>query len=159
MKLRFGILTISDRVAAGAMEDRGGPAVAEALESGDWEIVRRSIVSDDAQAIAAILASWADDDSLDVVFTTGGTGLGPRDVTPEATMSVADRAVPGIAEAIRAASLCQTQTAMLSRAMAAIRGTTLIVNLPGSPGGAKEGVEIVRPILEHAVATLHGGKH
>jgi molybdenum cofactor synthesis domain-containing protein len=159
MRLSLGILTISDRAAAGEMEDAGGPAVAEALRHGDWQVTQRAVVPDDGERISSVLQTWCDELHLDVIFTTGGTGLGPRDVTPEATLSVANRPVPGIAETIRAASLRQTPHAMLSRGVAAVRGTTLLINLPGSPRGAAEGVEVVRPILEHAVATLHGGRH
>jgi molybdenum cofactor synthesis domain-containing protein len=141
------------------MEDRGGPAVEAALDNPDWSVVERTIVPDDGDQIASTLRRWADELALDIIFTTGGTGLGPRDVTPEATLSVITRPVPGIAEAIRSASLAQTQQAMLSRALAGVRGTTLIINLPGSPRGATEGARVVRPALEHAVSTLHGARH
>ena len=159
MHLRIGILTVSDRVSAGEMADRGGPAIRDALRNPDWTVAHETVVPDDLDRIAAALRRWADETRLDVIFTTGGTGLGPRDVTPEATLSVATRIVPGVAEAIRIASLQQTPHAMLSRAAAGIRGATLIINLPGSPTGAAEGVEVVRPILEHAVQILRGGRH
>lgn len=159
MNLRFGILTISDRVSRGQADDRGGVAVESALQHPEWAIARRDTVADEASLIAARLREWADEDALDVIFTTGGTGLGPRDVTPEATLTVVTRMAPGIADGIRNASLAQTQTAMLSRATAGVRGNTLIINLPGSPRGAQEGVEVVLPILEHAVATMHGAGH
>jgi len=141
------------------MEDRGGPAVQAALDNPDWNIAEHTIVPDDLDRVASTLCRWTDDLKLDVIFTTGGTGLGPRDITPEATSSVITRPVPGIAEGIRSASLAQTQQAMLSRSVAGVRANTLIINLPGSPQGAAEGVQVVCPVLEHAVATLHGARH
>jgi molybdopterin adenylyltransferase len=140
------------------MQDHGGPAVEDALEVLAAEVVR-ALVPDEQDQIAEVLRRWADDDRLDAIFTTGGTGLGPRDVTPDATLDVCDRAVPGVAEAMRQAGMKQTPHAMLSRAVCGARGRTLIVNLPGSPRGARQGVEVVLPILEHAIATMHGGKH
>jgi molybdopterin adenylyltransferase len=159
MSLQVGILTVSDRVSAGTMQDEGGPAIAAVLARTSWRIEQQAVVPDDPGEIAEALRHWSDDLQLDVILSTGGTGLGPRDVTPEATVSVADRLVPGVAEAIRLAGLQQTQMAMLSRGVAAIRRHSLIINLPGSPRGAAEGAEVVLPILEHAVATLRGGKH
>ena len=159
MHVRFGILTVSDSVAAGTAEDRGGPAVRAALAQSGWEVAEATVVPDDRSQIETTLKRWADERRLDVIFTTGGTGLGPRDVTPEATLAVADRIVPGIAETIRAMSFRQTQGAMLSRGTCCMRGPTLIINLPGSPKGATYGVEIVRPVLEHAVSTIHGARH
>lgn len=158
MKLRIGVLTISDRVSRGVMEDSGGAAVQAGLES-DWEVAQQDVVPDDVERITATLRAWADGDRLDVIFTTGGTGLGPRDVTPEATMQVVARLVPGMAEAMRSVGRGHTPSAMLSRAVVGLRGSTLIVNLPGSPQGAAEGVAAVAPILEHAIATVHGGRH
>jgi molybdopterin adenylyltransferase len=157
--LRVGILTVSDRASSGEMEDLGGPAIVEAIGSQSWTVERQQIVPDERSTIAGTLREWCDADTLDVIFTTGGTGLSPRDVTPEATSEVAERPIPGIAEAIRAASLRQTPMAMISRGLAVVRGSTIIVNLPGSPRGAAEGTQVVLPVLEHAVATLHGGKH
>jgi molybdopterin adenylyltransferase len=158
MVLRVGVLTVSDRVSRGAMEDLGGSSVAAALAGPEFEIARTGTVPDEVGLIVDILASWADE-GLDVILTTGGTGLGPRDVTPDATLIVAPRSVPGIAEALRAKGQRHTAHAMLSRGVAALRGTTLIVNLPGSPGGAREGAELLRGILPHAIAILHGGRH
>ena len=158
--MRVGILTVSDRASAGTMEDRGGPAIAEALAaSTDVEIGPREIIPDDRDRIAEVLQSWSDDEHLDVIFTTGGTGLGPRDVTPEAAMDVADRSVPGIAEAIRMAGLQKLPQAMLSRGVAVQRGGTLIITLPGSPSGAREGVETVLPVLGHALQMIGDGRH
>src|SRR5689334_18579908 len=128
--MRIGVLTISDRASAGQMTDEGGPAVESALTAAGLTVEERVIVSDDRAGIERTLQEWADECRLDVVFTTGGTGLGPRDMAPEATLAVSHRLVPGIAEAIRATSLAKTQMAMLSRGVAAVRGTTLIVNLP-----------------------------
>ncbi len=159
MQLKIKILTISDRAAAGALEDTGGRAVEAALAQPDWQIVERLIVPDEREQIIAALLRWCDEADVDVIFTTGGTGLGPRDVTPEATAEVAERLIPGIAETMRAAGLAATPFSMLSRGLAALRATTVIINLPGSPKGAVEGVEVVRPILEHAVSILHGGRH
>jgi molybdopterin adenylyltransferase len=156
--LRIGILTISDRASAGDMEDRGGPAVGGALNP-EWIVAVRAVIPDDRDRIEATLIDWCDGGQVDVALTTGGTGLSARDVTPEATLAVSERIVPGIAEAIRAASLAVTPMAMISRGVAAVRGATLIVNLPGSPSGARDGTALVAPILEHAVATLHGAKH
>lgn len=158
MKLRVGVLTVSDRVSRGVMEDRGGTAIEAGLNP-DWTVIRRAVVPDDVDRIGTLLRTWADEDHLDVIFTTGGTGLGPRDVTPEATVQVSDRLVPGMAEAMRSVGRDQTPAAMLSRAIVALRGATVIVNLPGSPRGAAEGVAVVGPVLEHAVATMHGGRH
>jgi molybdenum cofactor synthesis domain-containing protein len=157
--MRIGVLTISDRASAGEMVDEGGPTIEDVLHSAGMEAVERAIVSDDQVAVAAALRRMADDLRLDVVLTTGGTGLGPRDLAPEATLAVGERTVPGIADAIRSASLEKTRMAMLSRGVAVIRGETLIINLPGSPKGAREGTEVVLPVLAHAVATLHGARH
>lgn len=156
--MRIGILTISDRVSRGVMEDTGGHAVEEEL-SPDWTVARRAVVPDEVAEIARTLTEWSDGDRLDVIITTGGTGLGPRDVTPEATLSVADRTVPGIAETIRMQSMAQTPMSMISRGLAVTRGTTLIVNVPGSPRGAGEATRVVVPVLRHAVAIMHGGRH
>lgn len=156
--VRVGILTVSDRVSRGESEDRGGPAIAAALPTPDFEIAGIRIVPDEEPLIADAIVAWVRDE-VDVVLTTGGTGLGPRDVTPDATARVAPRTVPGIAEALRVAGGRQTPHAMLSRGIAALRGSTLIVNLPGSPRGAEEGASLLRDVLPHAVAIIHGGRH
>lgn len=160
MSLRVAVVTVSDRSARGEREDRSGPALAEAVEASGAEVVRRALVPDDPEAVAALLAALCDADAPpDVVLTTGGTGIGPRDRTPEATTGVCDRLVPGIAETLRARSLAVTPHAMLSRGVAGVRGTTLIVNLPGSPGGARDGWGVVEPVAAHACAQLRGGDH
>jgi len=154
MSLRFGILTVSDRSSRGEREDASGPALVEMIREQGWQVVEQDIVPDERPALERLLKRWADSDRVDVILTTGGTGFSPRDVTPEATAAVVDRAAPGLAEAMRAASLRVTPHAMLSRAAAGIRGRTLIVNLPGSPKGARENLNVVLPVLAHAVQLL-----
>jgi molybdopterin adenylyltransferase len=151
-----GILTISDKGAAGDRQDRSGQAIREILSSMDVSIVNYDIVPDEKDLIVEKLIKWVDEDGLDVVFTTGGTGLTPRDVTPEATLSVVDKIVPGFAEAMRVESLKKTPMAMLSRAVAGTRGKCLIINLPGSPKAVRECLEVILPALSHAVETLKG---
>lgn len=154
MTLRVGILTISDRSASGERDDLSGPAIEEVIAAQEWLVERREILADDFPTLKKVLANWADEGGLDVILTTGGTGFGPRDVTPEATMAVLERITPGLTEAMRAASLAITPHAMLSRAVAGIRGNTLIVNLPGSPKGAIENLKVILPVLQHAVDLL-----
>ncbi len=153
--IRIGVLTASDRSARGEREDRSGPLLAElALQLPGAVIVEQIVVSDDVPALQAVLRRWADDLQLDLVLTTGGTGFAPRDVTPEATLAVVDRLAPGFAEAMRAVSLQVTPHAMLSRAVAGIRGHTLIVNMPGSPRAVRENFAVIAPALPHAVQLL-----
>lgn len=151
-----GVLTVSDRVGAGERPDIGGDALAEGLAALGWRVARRAVVPDERDRIAEILAGWADEAGLDLVVTTGGTGLAPRDVTPEATRDVAGREAPGIAEALRADALRITPHGMLSRGVAAVRGRTLIVNLPGNPKAVVEGLEVLGPVLDHAVRLVAG---
>lgn len=160
MTPRVAIVTVSDRSARGEREDRSGPALAEAVAAGGGEVVRREVVADEPDALVALLCGICDaPDAPDLVLTTGGTGIGPRDRTPEATARACERLVPGIAEALRARSLAVTPHAVLSRAVAGVRGRTLIVNLPGSPGGARDGWDVVGPIAGHAASQLRGGDH
>ncbi len=154
--MRIGILTVSDRSASGERADSSGPLLATLLAESlpGCQIVRSGIVPDERDAISACLIAWSDHDDLDVIFTTGGTGFAPRDVTPEATRSVIDREAPGLAEAMRAAGLQRTPHAMLSRGVCGLRGRTLIINLPGSPRAVQENLAVIRPVLPHAVALL-----
>jgi molybdopterin adenylyltransferase len=151
---RIGILTISDRGAAGQYEDRSGPVIREIVEAQGWAVAQTAVVPDEPELIQATLIAWADDLRLDLILTTGGTGFAPRDVTPEATRAVIDREAPGLAEAMRTASLKVTPHAMLSRSVAGMRGRTLIVNLPGSPKAARENLETILPALPHGLALL-----
>jgi len=154
-KIRAGVLTVSDKGSRGEREDKSGPAIRELLEAAGVEIVRTEIVPDERDEIRAALVAWSDD-GLDLVLTTGGTGFSPRDWTPEATKGVLDRETPGISEAIRAAGLSKTPTAMLSRAVSGIRKSTLIINLPGSERSVRESLAAVIGVLPHAVETLRG---
>ncbi len=154
MTIRFGILTLSDRSARGERADSSGPALARLIEAEGWSLAKQAILPDDESAIREMLISWVDSNEIDVILTTGGTGFSPRDVTPEATRAVIEREAPGLAEAMRAESLRITPHAMLSRIVAGIRGKTLIVNLPGSPKGAMENLQVILPVLEHAVKLI-----
>jgi molybdopterin adenylyltransferase len=154
MTLRFGILTLSDRSARGERADSSGPALADLIQAEGWSVVKQSLLPDEESGIRDLLISWADSGELDVILTTGGTGFSPRDVTPEATRAVIERDAPGLAEAMRAASLKVTPHAMLSRVVTGIRRRTLIVNLPGSPKGAVENLQVITTVLPHAVQLL-----
>ena len=154
--MKVGVLTVSDSASRGEREDESGRLIAEILEGIGATTARYDVVPDDAGRIAEKLVDMADNSRLDIVFTTGGTGLAPRDVTPEATLGVIDRAVPGIAEHMRAAGMQKTPHAMLSRATAGVRGRTLIVNLPGSERGVRQNLAQLLPVLPHALETLRG---
>lgn len=152
--MRFGILTVSDRSSAGVRDDLSGPLLRELVTEHSWQAAREGVVPDEVEEIKATLVAWVDSGELDVILTTGGTGFAPRDVTPEATLAVIERATPGLVEAIRAESLKITPHAMLSRAAAGIRGRVLIINFPGSPKAVRENFAVVAPVLPHAVDLL-----
>ncbi len=155
MAIRVGVLTLSDRSAQGERPDESGPLIAQMVSAQLGALVEaQAILPDDLEAIKRQLVQWADEAKLDLVLTTGGTGFAPRDVTPEATRAVIEREAPGLAEAMRAESLRVTPHAMLSRAVCGLRGQTLIINLPGSPKAARESLNVVLPVLSHAIALL-----
>lgn len=154
--LTAAVLTVSDRAFAGETEDRSGPLLTDLVRAAGFRIVATTIVPDERTEIGDRLRTWADRDRVALICTTGGTGLAPRDVTPEATRDVVEREAPGIAEAMRVASLPVTPLAMLSRAAAGVRGQTLIVNLPGSPSAVRECFAVIAPVLQHAVALIAG---
>ena len=158
--MRAAILTVSDSASAGEAEDLSGPLLRELVEAVGGEVIAADILPDDAERISGWLTRMSDEESADVAFTSGGTGLAPTDVTPEATLAVLDKQAQGIAEAIRAVGLAKTPRAMLSRGVAGVRGTTLIINLSGSPKAVREQWEAVEPVLQHAVDTVRGeGAH
>lgn len=156
MTIRIGIITISDRSSASERPDASGPALISAVSQQGWQVIQTTIIPDDFDKIVATLINWADGGEVDIILTTGGTGFSPRDMTPEATLAVIQRPTPGLAEAMRSASLLITPHAMLSRAITGIRAHTLIVNLPGSPKGAVENLQVLLPVLPHAVQLLRG---
>ena len=157
--IRAAILTVSDTCSQGGREDVSGRTIAEMLAGDTFEIAEKKIVADDLTTIADALKRFSDEAGVDVVLTTGGTGLGPRDVTPEATASACERMVPGLGELMRAEGLKKTRNAVLSRGTAGVRGKTLVVNLPGSPKAVKESLEIILGVLPHAVKMMLGGGH
>lgn len=156
MSFLAGILTISDKGARGERDDTSGAAIREMLSALEVAVERYEVIPDDRAPITQRLIAWADDDGLDLIVTTGGTGLGPRDTTPEATREAIDYEAPGMAEAMRLEGLKHTPMAMLSRAVVGVRGRTLIVNLPGSPRGVRENLSVLLPVLPHALEMLRG---
>ena len=156
MPLRIAILTISDAGSRGERADTSGDAIASWAAGKGYAVAERALVPDETGPIAATLAAWADGARADLVLTTGGTGLTPRDVTPEATRAVLDREAPGIAEALRMSAYPRFPRAALSRGLAGVRGSTLIVNLPGSPGGVSDGLAVLDGLVEHAVELVRG---
>lgn len=157
--MRVAILTISDSVAGGRMKDRSGPALAERCRGLGWDVAFTSVLSDNRRAIEERLKELADRGAADLILTTGGTGIGPRDVTPEATAAVAEKILPGFAERMRAEGQKKNSRALLSRSVAGARAKSLIVNLPGSPTGAVESLDAIAELIPHAVAVLHGARH
>lgn len=151
-----GILTVSDKGSRGEREDLSGPEIRRLVAGLPAQVVVSEVVPDEEEQIARKLIEYADEKSLDLVLTTGGTGLSPRDVTPEATRRVLDREIPGIAEAMRTEGLKITPLAMLSRAVAGVRCRTLIINLPGSPGAVRENLAVLLPVLKHALEKIQG---
>jgi len=155
-EVRVGVLTISDKGSSGLREDGSGEIILRMLEDFGLTVVKREIIPDDQQQIADTLIMWVDKDDLALIITSGGTGLSPTDVTPQAMEQVLDYQVPGMAEAMRAASLKKTPHAMISRAMVGVRNSSLIINLPGSPRGAEENLSVVLPALDHGLSKLAG---
>lgn len=152
--MRVAILTISDRASTGERADASGPVIREVVEAQGWQVTQSAVIPDDFETIRATLAAWSDEHRADLILTTGGTGFAPRDLTPEATRAVIQREAPGLPEAMRAASLALTKHAMLSRQVAGIRGRVLIVNLPGSPKAVREHLDVILPVLSHAIELL-----
>ena len=152
--IRYCILTASDKGARGERADKSGDIIVQWMEDAEALLVERLLLGDERRELAAQLSEWADEYIVDIIFTTGGTGFTARDITPEATADVIERPVPGIAEALRAEGLKKTPHAMLSRGISGIRKRTLIINLPGSPKAVTEGMEVLKPVLKHAVETL-----
>ncbi|WP_027714576.1 molybdenum cofactor biosynthesis protein B [Desulfuromonas sp. TF] len=154
-RFTIGVLTLSDKGSRGEREDESGRVLQE-MVAPLGEIVRYQVIPDEEELIVATLVEWVDKDGVDLILTTGGTGLSPRDITPEATARVIEREIPGMAEAMRAASMAKTPHAMISRALAGVRRQSMIINLPGSPKGVRENLEVVYPALEHALLKLKG---
>ena len=158
MDMKIAVITVSDRAYSGERADLSGPAICQYLEKRGYSVSYTHVIDDDAEKLKKELLEASDEKGMDLVLTTGGTGLAPRDITPETTLSIADKLVPGIAEAIRAESLKITKHAMLSRGVAAIRKRTLIINLPGSPKACNESLDVIIDALPHAIGIMRGEK-
>ena len=156
IEIKAGVLTVSDKGSQGRRKDESGEIIVGILEEQGFKVLKKEIVPDERQQIAEKLLRWVDRDKLSLIVTTGGTGLSPTDLTPQATADVIDYEVPGMAEAMRTASLKKTPHAMISRAKVGVRGDCLIINLPGSPGGVKDNLSVLLPALEHALLKLSG---
>ena len=157
--MRVSILTISDSVSSGKYEDRSGPAIAARCKELGWQIVASAVLPDERASIEAHLKKACESNAIDLILTAGGTGVGPRDVTPEATMAVAERLIPGFSERMRAEGAKKISRSILSRGVAGIRGHSIIINLPGSPRGAVESLDAIAELLPHAISVLHGAGH
>jgi molybdopterin adenylyltransferase len=156
--IKAGVLTISDKGFRGQRKDKSGPLIAEILTKAGYKVEKQGIVPDDYEKIAEYLIEWVDKEGLRLIVTTGGTGVSPTDITPEAMLKVIKYQIPGMAEAMRASSLKKTPHAMLSRAMVGVRARSLIINLPGSPDGAKENLTVILPALNHGLAKIAGDR-
>jgi len=156
MQMRAGVLIVSDKGSSGERADKSGPAAKEVLSQLNFEIVKYEIVPDEADAISSKLVEWCDKGNLELILTSGGTGLSSRDVTPEATLKVLDKTIPGLTEAMRIESMKKKPEAILSRAVAGSRGRCLIINLPGSPRAVRECLEVILPVLPHALDVING---
>jgi molybdenum cofactor synthesis domain-containing protein len=156
MQIRAAVLTISDKASRGERQDTSGDAIEELLGSIQALVTQSEVIPDESERISAVLSGWADSDEVDLILSTGGTGLGPRDVTPEATAAVIERPVPGLGEMMRSAGIKHTPMAALSRGIAGVRGRCLIVNLPGSERGVRQNLGAIIDVLPHAVETLRG---
>ncbi len=154
--IRVAVLTVSDGVAASSREDTSGRAAIAWVDRHGWSLVEHRVVPDDRAVVTRVLTEWSDTTGVDLILTLGGTGFGPRDITPEATASAIERPAPGIAEALRASGVPKTPHAVLSRGLSGIRGQTLIVNLPGSESAVREGLELLERVVPHAVDLLKG---
>jgi molybdenum cofactor synthesis domain-containing protein len=157
--MNAAILTISDSCSNGQREDVSGQTIRDILVKNSFQVYEKKVVSDDTEKIVSALIDFSDEAKVNVIFTTGGTGLGPRDVTPEATVAVCEKMVPGLGELMRLKGLEKTPNAVLSRSTAGVRSNTLIINLPGSPKAVRECLEAILSVLPHAVAMMHGGGH